>query len=104
MHWHGFCNKQSHRFKAGVPTVLTAQSAATNSASGVEWDTAVCFFERACIGKHVSDPDMTKNAPLVLLPVRLHPAKSASANRCNEIPSTESPTHPTSLRCKVELT
>ena len=71
----------SHRSKAGRPSVLTATSAATISASGVLWDTHDCFLLTPFSGKKVFGPVIAMNTPVVDLEVSWHPAKSASAYR-----------------------
>ena len=68
----------SHRIRAGSPTVRNAKSAATISASGVEWLTHACFFEMAVNMNLVSGPCISKQTPLVLRESD-SPAKSASA-------------------------
>eukprot|EP00971_Amphidinium_carterae_P183476 3641715-Amphidinium_carterae.1 len=65
---------------AGSPTNLSAVSAATISASGVEWLTHVCRLETAAIGTCVYFPIIAKYTPDVDLAENGHPAKSASAN------------------------
>ena len=52
--------------------------AATTSASVLEIDTEVCFFEKAVNGKYVLGPMRTKKQPVVLL-LSYSPAWSASA-------------------------
>ena len=53
----------SHNDKDGMPIDLMAMSAATISASGVEWDTLVCFMLIAARGKNVSLRVRHRNAP-----------------------------------------
>ena len=53
----------SHRANEGIPIDRTAMSAATISASGVEWDTLVCFLLIAARGKKVFFAVKQKKAP-----------------------------------------
>ena len=68
-----------HRAKHGNPMVRMVQSAATSSASGVEWLTHDCLLLCPDIGKNEFDPRMAKNMPDVDRWDCVHPAKSASA-------------------------
>jgi hypothetical protein len=51
----------------------------TISASGVEWETQLCFFVFAARGTKECGPTSAKNAPDVERNESLSPAKSASA-------------------------
>ena len=63
---------------SGTASVLSPTSAATTSASMVEWLTDDCFFDKAHRGKHVDGPAKAQNTPETLLEVVLSLAKSAS--------------------------
>jgi hypothetical protein len=76
--WSFLPNNASHKVSPGMAETRMAWSAATSSASGVEWDTHDCRFETAARGKKVFLARMHVKAPVVLRPVSLHPAKSAS--------------------------
>ena len=56
---------RSHNCNAGSPIVLTATSAETISASGVECDLAVCFLLSAAKGKKVFLPLKQRKQPEV---------------------------------------
>ena len=79
---------------SGNASVLRPRSAATISASQVEWLTAVCFFESAQIGKKVVGPDTAQKTPETLLDVDLSDAKSASVYNHRRSWDESSPTHP----------
>ena len=59
--------------------VRNATSAATISASGVEWETQVCRLDCPCSGNLVSGPSRQRYTREVERAVLVHPAKSASA-------------------------
>ena len=69
----------SHKVTPGIPSVRSAKSNATTSASGVLWETHVWRFEHEFKGKKVLGPWMHRNTPDVDLAVSTQPAKSASA-------------------------
>ena len=73
----------SHNAMAGMPSVLTAVSAATISASGVECDTHDWRLLVAESPANEYGPLMHRNTPVVDLIDSLHPAKSASEYRFN---------------------
>ena len=49
-------NTKSHRSSAGMPSFDMPSYAEQISASGVEWDTAVCFLAAAANGQKVFGP------------------------------------------------
>eukprot|EP00971_Amphidinium_carterae_P168997 3347785-Amphidinium_carterae.1 len=63
---------------AGSPTSLRVVSAATISASGVEWLTHDYLFEIAVMGRWVLESFNAKYTPGVDLPENGHPVKSAA--------------------------
>jgi hypothetical protein len=68
----------SHSWSAGSASCRMAKSAATISASGVEWLTQVCLFEIPCRVTKVWAALTQRKTPDVLRLVSRSPAKSAS--------------------------
>jgi hypothetical protein len=54
----GLSSTVSQKVIAGNPSALKAKLAATISASGVEKEVAVCFFDRAAIGPLIFGPSI----------------------------------------------
>ena len=52
--------RTDQRSRDGMPSLNMAVSAATISASGVEWLTALCLLDWPLIGKHVHGPRATR--------------------------------------------
>ena len=61
----GLLFNTSQRLSAGMPSLRIDVSAATISASGVLWDTHVCFLDRAEIGKKELGPTKQVKEPVV---------------------------------------
>ena len=96
--------KVSQILNAGKPIVRSVTSAATISASGVEWLTHPCRLLPPDNGKRVCFPCMCIWDPDVDLKVCAQPAKSASANKDSDKSSNLLPTHPVIRFDKLELT
>ena len=71
-------SRRSQSSRLGSPSVRTARSAATSSASGVLWLTQVCLLLVAVNGMKVFGARMHAKMPDVLRLVSWQPAKSAS--------------------------
>ena len=103
-HTAGFPIIASQMCKNGRPFTLNDCAQDTISASGVECDVAVCFFDIASIGQHVDSPDKLKCIPVVDRIVSLHPAKSASQYNVTDTPWALSAVYPICRRCSEPLT
>ena len=77
--WGSFPATIRHKSTTGTPIVRSAKSAATISASGVEWLTHPCRLLAPATGNRVCLPWITMWAPEVERRESSQPAKSASA-------------------------
>ena len=93
----------SQRSLAGRPIAFMIMWPEYSSDSGVELELAPGRDDFPAIGKQVFGPMMARCPPPVERWVTLHPAKSASANKCGASSELPSPIQPICRWCLVPV-